>query len=139
MSGKVYGFPRQSRAKADGFNRLYHGIVDTAAWLHIARSGAIGLLTYIWRRYNGRNNGRITFSQREAERIFRCSPKRAIRWFSELQEAGFIVAVRRGAFSQKTGVFAARATTWRLTMEPYDGNAPTRDYLHFKPDGAPNV
>jgi hypothetical protein len=135
MSGKVYGFPRQ----VDGFNRLYHGIVDTEAFLFISNSGALPLLIYIWRRYNGRNNGRITFSQREAERRFGCSPKRAIRRFSELQEAGFIVAVRRGAFSQKTGVFAARATTWRLTMESCDGKPPTREYLRFKPQGAPNA
>jgi hypothetical protein len=135
MSGKVYRFPRQS----DGFTRLYHEIVDTKAWLHIAHSGALPLLIYICRRYNGRNNGHISFSQREAVRLFGCSPKRVVRWFDELQEAGFIVAVRRGSFNHKIGARAARATTWRLTMEPCDGKPPTRDYLRFEPEGAPSA
>jgi hypothetical protein len=125
--------------RAAGHNRLYHDIVDTAAFRFISINGALPLLVYIWRRYNGRNNGRITFSQREAERQLRCSPKTAVRWFHLLQEAGFIVAMQRGTFDQKTGAFAARATTWRLTMEPCDGNAPTRDYLNFAPPGAPNA
>ena len=42
-----------------------------------------------------------------------------------------MVATQRGSFHQKTGALVARATTWRLTMESYDGNAPTRDYLNF--------
>jgi hypothetical protein len=120
-----------------GFNRLYHEVVDTTAWLYISQSGAVPLLIYIWRRYNGRNNGRITYSQREAERYLGCSPKRAVRWFRELQEAGFIVAVQRGTFSQKTGVIANRATTWRLTMEPCDSDPPTREYLGFAPAEVP--
>jgi hypothetical protein len=139
MSSKVHKPPRQPGAKANGFNRLYHEIVDTEAFLFISVNGALPLLIYIWRRYNGYNNGRITYSQREVERLFGCSSKRAVRWFRVLQKAGFIVAVRHGSFSQKTGAFAARATIWRLTMEPYADQGATRDYLRFKSAGVPNA
>ena len=121
--------------KRNGFIKLEREILETAAWLAIARSGALALLVDIWGRYNGRNNGQISYSQREAERRFGCSPKRAVKWFRDLQTAGFIVAVQRGTFHQKTGTFSARATTWRLTMEPCDGEAPTREYLNFASTG----
>jgi hypothetical protein len=113
------------------FIRLSHDIRDTEAWLFIARSGAVPLLLDMWWRHNGRNNGQISYSQREAEDRFGCSPKRAVRWFGDLQKAGFIVAIRRGSFNQKTGV--RRATHWCLTMERCNGKPPTRDYLNFKP------
>jgi hypothetical protein len=114
-----------------GFIMLPHDILDTTAWQYISRSGAAWLLLDIWRRHNGHNNGRIAYSQREAERRFGCSPKRAVRWFRELQEAGFLIAEQRGAFGRKTGAIAARATIWRLTMERCEGMEPTRDYLNF--------
>jgi hypothetical protein len=138
MSGKEY-LRRQPTAKADGFSKLTHSIVDTEAFLFISLNGAVPLLIYIWRRFNGRNNGRIIFGQREVVRLFRCSPKRAVRWFRVLEDAGFIVATHRGTFDQKTGALAARATTWRLTMEPSDGQPATRDYLNFSADGAPSA
>jgi len=126
------------KARSKNFIMVQHEIMNTEAWLFIARTGALCLLFEIWRRHNGRNNGRISYSHREAVRSFRCSPKRVVRWFGELQEAGFIVAVHRGSFHQKTGALVARATTWRLTMESYDGNAPTRDYINFTATGAHN-
>jgi hypothetical protein len=113
------------------FIKFQHEILDTDAWIFVSRSGAVSVLLEIWRRHNGRNNGRIAYSQREAMRKFRCSPKRVVRWFCDLQEAGFLVVVQRGSFSQKTGAPGDRATTWRLTMEPCEGAPATRDYLNF--------
>jgi hypothetical protein len=139
MSGKVHKLARPPTAKADGFNRLFHEIVDTEAWKYISQSGALPLLIYIWRRYNGHNNGRVSYSLREAVSQLGCGKTRAVRWFRDLQEAGFIVPVQRGSFSYKNAARAARATTWRLTMEPCDGKAPTRDYRRFAPVGGSNA
>ena len=117
--------------RANCFIKLEHDIVDTAAWLYIAKSGSSKLLIDIWRRHNGKNNGRITYSIRDAQRRFGCSSKTAVMWFRELQELGFIVAEQRGSFSRKTGALDARATRWRLTMERCGANAPTREYLKW--------
>ena len=106
--------------KRNGFIKLEREILGTDAWLAIARSGALALLVDIWGRYNGRNNGQISYSQREAEHRFGCGARRAIRWFRELQEAGFIVVMQSGSFQQKSGAFAARAT---------------REYLNFAATG----
>jgi hypothetical protein len=94
--------------RANCFIKLDHDIVDTAAWLYIAKSGSSKLLIDIWRRHNGKNNGSITYSIRDAQRRFGCSSKTAVMWFRELQELGFIVAEQRGSFSRKTGALDAR-------------------------------
>jgi Transcriptional regulators len=115
-------------SRINGFIKFDHDLLDSAAWWALSR-GAEKLLIDIWRRHNGKNNGSIVYSQREVMRRFECSSKTAVKWLEELQAAGFIVAVQRGAFCQKAG--AVRATTWRLTMERCNGKAPTRDYVHF--------
>ncbi len=108
-----------------GYTKPWHDMQRTPAWHSIMISGSVRLLLEIWLRHNGRNNGQIPYSVREAVQYFECSPKKAVRWFSELQELGFVVATKRGSFQQKTGAFAARATTWQLTMEPCKGEKPT--------------
>src|SRR5262249_18043733 len=125
-------------SKAGASNRRFvmtdHDAMASAAWLVIVKTGAVPLLLEISRRCNGRNNGEISYSQREAEERFGCSSHTAVQWFRVLQEAGFIVLVRKGSFNQKAGV--GRASIWRLTMEPCEGKEPTRDYLNFvAPEG----
>jgi hypothetical protein len=120
----------KSDSKKNGFTRNDHDLQDTAAWQFVMRSGSVVLLMAIWRRHNGRNNGKLFYSVRDAQHYFGCSPKRAVKWFRELQDVGFIVAMQRGSFNQKVG--ADRATRWRLTMERCNGKEPTRDYLKFQ-------
>ena len=110
-----------------GFIKVDHALLDSAAWWSLSR-GAEKLLLDIWRRHNGKNNGKIPYSQREIVRRFGCSPKTALKWLGELQRAGFLAQVKRGDFHQKTGI--GRATTWRLTMERCASKPATRDYLN---------
>jgi hypothetical protein len=124
------------KKKDDCFIRLSHDIVHAPAWRFIERSGAVPLLLDMWTRYNGSNNGQISYSQREAVRRFGCGSHRALRWFRDLQEVGFIVAMQQGSFNRKTG--DRRATRWRLTMERCGSNPPTRDYLRFAAIGGLN-
>ena len=72
------------------------------------------LLVGLFDRYNGRNNGEIVFSARQAKEWLKCSSMTAHRAFDELEHAGFIEAVERGSFDVKSG--RGRATTWRLTF-----------------------
>ena len=113
---------------SSGFVRLRHDLLGSAAWRTLSL-GARALLIEVWRRYNGRNNGQIPYSQREAQECLRCSSKSAVKWFRELQRAGFIFPTQRGSFQQKAGTNEGRATLWRLTMEPCGKAPPTRDYM----------
>jgi hypothetical protein len=110
---------------------LYHDIMKCPAYraMTVRHGYAPTLLNYIWLRYNGNNNGNIAFSVREVMALFECSPKLAVELLRMLQDFGFIVAIQRGSFSQKTSSGASRATTWRLTTLPCDGQPATQDYL----------
>jgi hypothetical protein len=112
------------------FIKLEHELMDSEAWL-AASLGCRCAVLAIWRRHSGKNNGRIPYSRREAESDLGCGSHQAIRYLSEAQERGFISPVRRGSFDWKRGARASRATTWRLTMEQYEGRAPTNDWRHW--------
>jgi hypothetical protein len=126
---------RKAKKEQDRFLKLLHSIMDTPAWAYIEKAGAVPLLLRMWRCYNGRNNGKIIYTHSRAMRIPGGGPHRVAKWFDALEHAGFIVATGRGSFQQKTGHMAERSTCYRLTMEPYDGEEPTRDYLNFRPEG----
>lgn len=112
------------------FVKIDHELLHCQAWLALSLSSAV-LLIEIWSRYNGRNNGRIAYSRRQACDRFGFGPARVVAAFAELQDKGFIVAVKRGSFHLGTGEHSG--TSWRLTMEPCNATPPTRDYLSWKP------
>jgi hypothetical protein len=91
------------------------------------------------RRYNGQNNGQISLSVRQAASEIGCCLNHAADLLHELEEAGFIAATQRGAFSWKK----RHATTWRLTwIGMRDSNAlsgiaePTKDFMRVRKQSA---
>ena len=98
-----------------GFIRLTHALVDGEAFM-LASNGARCLLILIWRRFNGRNNGQIPLSVREAADWLHCGKTATARYFAELQQLGLIEAVTKGQFAIKSGTGKNAATTWRLTF-----------------------
>src|SRR5262245_65989860 len=63
-------------------------------------------------RYNGSNNGRISYSVREGADALNVTKDTAARYLKILQDRGFIVCTKRGAFSLKT---TRAASDCRLT------------------------
>src|SRR5919106_604184 len=118
--------------KRSGFVKLDHELMDSPAWRtaspHVRR-----LVLAIWRRHNGANNGKIPYGRRDAQRDLGCGSTQATRYLREAEERGFIVPTRRGAFDWKCGARAARATTWRITMEPHNGQAATNGWTDWVP------
>jgi hypothetical protein len=121
-----------TRARKASFIKLDHEMMGSAAWQALS-VGETALLIYIWGKHNGRNNGEIGCGRREVQRRFSCGEHTAIKWLHGLRDKGFIVATVRGSFNQKTG--GGRTTRWRLTMEKFEGKAPTSDYLEWRPSG----
>ena len=93
-----------------------------------SKRGARSLLIAVWRRHNGENNGEISFSVREAEKIVDCHRNTASGWFHELVAQGILVAVKKGSFDWKK----SDATTWRITALPAPGMAATREFANKK-------
>jgi hypothetical protein len=112
MSGE-----KKRRAPGRPFVMMSHELIDCPAFVS-ASCGATRLLIFIWRRHNGRNNGAISCSIREAAAFLHCGKSTAARYFSELHALGLIEPVRLGNFVYKVGDLKNAATTWRLSFLP---------------------
>lgn len=127
------------RSKSDPFVRLHRGVTGSAAWRSLSCE-ARALLVEIWTRHNGSNNGRISFSHREARESLHIGGSRVRRAFDELQERGFIVARRKASFDWKQGGGRGQATEWQITAEPCNSNPATHQYRGYRnQNAAPEV
>jgi len=106
------------RSKQQRFVQLFHWMLRGEAWRDldpVARSIYIEL-TF---RYNGSNNGRIGYSARQAAQDLKISKDTAARGLRSLEEHGFVVVEKRGAFHCKI----RHASEYRLTI--YDNDIAT--------------
>jgi hypothetical protein len=115
--------------------RLYHMMMKSDAWRAldcVARCAWVEIAS----RYGGQgsNNGRIPYSLREMAEALNVSKATAMRALRRLQEHGFLVEMKRGAFSLKL----RNATEWRLTEFGCDVTSalPSREYRHWKKQNA---
>jgi hypothetical protein len=118
--------------KTNGWIKLTKDLMDSPAWI-TAPLGVRCLVLAIWRRHTGANNGKIPYARREAQADLGCGSHQAVRWLREAQERGFIAPTKRGSFEWKSGARAARATTWMITMEPWNGSPATNDWQRWTP------
>lgn len=122
---------RTGRSKGvDRYVALTHWMMRTPAWLDL-RPNARCAYIEIARRYAGpgSNNGRIPCSVREISESLHISKMTALRALQELQDHGFIVQAKRGAFSVK----CRHATEWRLTeyRDDVTGEMATKDFARW--------
>lgn len=81
---------------------------------------------------HGGEGGELFLAEREAARAIGVSRNTASRAFAELVEHGFLRVVSAGHFQVKV----KRATTWRLTFQPYPRRhqGPTNEYRQWQPE-----
>lgn len=132
---------KRGRRNGDGhFFQMYEWFMSTAAWQH-ATPYERSLYLELKRRYNGRNNGDISMSHREAQALLSCSNTAIENAFRGLVARGFIAAVQKGAFDWKTNKQTGnggRATRWRLTELPQDIpqrvlSGGTKEFMRWQP------
>jgi hypothetical protein len=123
---------RTSRSNGTGrYVALTHWMMRTEAWRSlntVARCAYVELAA----RYAGpgSNNGRLPYSLREMAQALNVSKMTAQRALQTLQERGFIVETKRGAFSLKE----RHATEWRLTEfgDDVTGALSTKDFARWR-------
>jgi hypothetical protein len=110
--------------------RLYHYLMQTKAWQSL-KALERSIYVEISARYagDGSNNGRIGYSIREAASTFKVGKSSAARALETLQDRGFIVARKKGAFSLKS----RHSTEWRLTEFGCDltGALPSKEFARW--------
>ncbi len=87
---------RRSKVNATGrtdggakFAMFHRYMVETEAWVDLS-GDAFKLLAVLYLLHNGRNNGDLFLSVREAARRLGCSKNHAHRLFGELVDKGFV-------------------------------------------------
>ena len=78
-------------------------------------------------RYNGRNNGQLSLSFRDAADLLGLSKSTVARAFEELIEKGFIKKRKAGQW------YGRKAAEYIVTDQKYDGHAATRDWQKWRP------
>jgi hypothetical protein len=113
--------------------RICHYMMATPAWKSLGATERSMYLD-IAARYAGygSNNGKIGYSVREAATNLHVGTSTAKRALDALQDRGFIVAMKRGAFTLKL----RHASEWRLTEFPSDisKDMATKDFMTWTPD-----
>jgi hypothetical protein len=118
------------RGRTERYVWLRFWLMDSPAWQSLP-CNARALYVELAKRYNGNNNGRISYGVRQARglHIGKTAAGQAL-WF--LQDRGFIVCTKKGAFSLKA---VKDASEWRLTEYASDFPAAhaTKEFLSWRP------
>ena len=99
--------------------------IESQAFKYLT-GGALKLLIMVRKRFNGVNNGKISFSVREGRDLLGYSMNTVARYFDELIDKGFLRIKEKGSFTYKK----RHATTWIITCEEYN-NQKSRDFKHW--------
>ena len=102
-----------------------YNLLETEAFKYLT-GGAFKLLALVKKRYNGINNGEISFSVREGRDLLGYSVNTISRYFYELEDKGFLKANQKGSFSYKK----RHASTWIITSDEYLDKK-TRDFKNW--------
>ena len=99
--------------------------IESQAFKYLT-GGALKLLIMVRKRFNGVNNGKISFSVREGRDLLGYSMNTVARYFDELVDKGFLRIKEKGSFTYKK----RHATTWIITCEEYN-HQKSRDFKHW--------
>jgi len=112
-----------------------HDVMNSAAYADLSNAAA-RLLFELVKRFNGRNNGTLALSHRQARELLRVSPRKVTEAFDDLMTHGFVELVTEGTWRER------EAREYRLTWltsgkgPPYQ--QPSLAYRGWAPD-APTV
>lgn len=121
---------RGRRKSGPAFLKLPNYLQDSAAWGSLTPAER-SVFLQLRRRYNGRNNGHLALSARDAARECKVNKDTAAKAFRTLAERGFIEIASPSAFAYKL----KRATEYRLTDERCDrtGAKPSNAFMRWRP------
>ena len=109
--------------------QLSEWLQATEAWATLP-PGPRTLYVELKRRYNGRNNGRIILSHRDAAKAIVCSKNTVGRYFAELEARGFIY-MTQGPCLGPSGI--GQAAHWALSeVATADGKPALKAFMKWR-------
>ncbi|HZQ01367.1 MAG TPA: hypothetical protein VFB13_17615 [Reyranella sp.] len=125
--------PKRGRREAVHV-RIYFWERESAAWQSLSPAARCVLIE-LKALYNGRNNGSLFLSVREAARRAGIGKTLAARCFRDLIDRGFTKIAQKGAFNIKAASRRGDATAWLLTEFPHgdETGVGTKDFMRWRP------
>jgi len=123
---------RRGRSRGGGrFIQIHHATIETLAWRAL-RPAAVVVYIALRALYDGRNNGALRLSVREAAERTGLDKDTVNRALAQLVALGFVEVAEPGGYARKV----RHATLWRLTDLRCDrtGAAPTYAFQRWRPD-----
>ncbi len=108
---------------------LNNGFRQEAAWKALKPSARV-VYVELKSLYNGFNNGKVEGSERRLAKLTGLGKNTVSRALEELQEAGFIVQMKRGVLGIEGN---GKGTLWRLTELGCLSDRPTKDFRKRQP------
>jgi hypothetical protein len=129
---------RKRRGRSSSpFVMLHWHLLDSQGWHQLSPHARLAYLE-LTHLYNGANNGRLSMSARRLASLIPCDKATASRALRELEDAGFIEAMKLGTFTRKDRL----ASEYRLCIYTCDvtGDPPNRKWngLRWKPADGTN-
>jgi hypothetical protein len=124
---------KNNKDKGPRHVRICHYMMATPAWQSLGTTERAMYLDMASRYAGfGSNNGKIGYSIREGATNLHIGPSTAKRALDCLQDRGFVVVMKKGAFSLKL----RNSSEWRLTEFPSDvsQHMATKDFMTWTPD-----
>lgn len=125
-------------AGAKHWVQIEHYLMDTPAWRALSANGK-AIYIEVKRRYNGKNNGLISFSSREAGEALNASHQTGARALSELQQHGFIEVTEDSTFQRKVKLAREYRLTEKRDDRPGLEAPPTKEFIRWRPVENQNV
>ncbi len=116
------------------FAMMYVETIGSPAWRALPH-GARSLFLFMKRHYHRTKQKAIFLSIRTAAKELGASRNTIRKWLRALTDAGFIARIQ-GGFLGLDG--HGKAATYRITDEAFEGQEPTRDFLHRGRNGKQN-
>ncbi len=123
---------RNGRSKfppGERFVQLHYWFLECPAWRSLKPDRKAVYLELAY-RFNGRNNGEIALSIRDAARLCNIAKDTAMKALRELEAKGFIAIEKPGGFDYKR----QHATEYRLTAQKFGDQQATKDFMRWKPE-----
>lgn len=135
MGSKDYRSKYGKQPKSERFIKIDHWVVRSLAW-HELKPQQRCVYLLLMERYNGRNNGQISLSVREAAKLGRMAPATANKALARLMELGFIKRTFKGSFSQKIRDSSDRsyASEYAVTALAIGKASATKGFMRWRPE-----
>lgn len=116
------------------FVQLPWFMLDSEAWRALTPQ-QVAVYIDLARLYDGKNNGRLALSVRDAAERCKINKDTANKALATLEAMGFTECASQGGFSRKV----RHAAEWRLTLWRCDksGALPSKAFMKWRPDAAP--